>query len=53
MINEEESDKRNSQDYVSPKFLDFNFDKMNYVNPIPKFTLNIETPRFELQSDLN
>ena len=32
--NEEESDKRSQKDYVSPTFLDSDFDKMNYVNPI-------------------
>ena len=51
MINEEESDKSLSKDYVSPRF--FDFDKMNYENQIPKLALNFESPRFELQSDFN
>ncbi len=53
MISEEESDESSSEDYVAPSFLDSNFDKINYANPIQKLTLNIETPRFYLQSDLN
>ena len=53
MIDKEESDESSSKDYVTRIFLDSDFDQMNYVNPIPKLTLNIETPRFDLQSNLN
>ncbi len=53
MIDKEESDESSSKDYVTPIFLDSDFDQMNYVNSIPKQTLNIETPRFDLQPDLN
>ena len=53
MIDKEESDESSSKDYAASTFLDSNFDKMNYVNSIPKLPLNIETPRFDLQPDLN
>jgi hypothetical protein len=48
VINEEESDRSSLDDYVSPIFYDFDFDKTKYENPIAKLNLNIKSPRFEL-----
>ena len=52
MINEDESDKNSLLDCVSRVFVDYDFDETN-IKPIPKLTLNIDTPRFELLSKFN
>ena len=52
MINEEKLNKNRSIDYVVSAFADYDYNSTK-IELIPRLTLDIDTPRFELQPIFN